>query len=64
MNFPDLEELIPGLKEKREKKEAQMTANKAGVKSTTPALPQQGAGRMTPPLPSAPVGPPQIRRGQ
>ena len=64
MNFPDLEELIPGLKEKREKKEAQMTANKAGVKSTTPALPQQGAGRMTHPLPSAPVGPPQIRRGQ
>ena len=47
MNFRDLEELIPGLKEAREKKEAQTTANKAGT--STPATPQQGLGRGTPP---------------
>lgn len=66
MNFSDLEKLIPGLREEREKKEAQMTANQAGVKSTTPAAPQQGAGRMIPPLPSAPAGtrPPQPQVNQ
>ena len=48
MNFPDLEKLIPGLREEREKKEAQTTANKAGT--STPATPQQGLGRGTPPL--------------
>ncbi len=66
MNFSDLEKLIPELREEREKKEAQMTANQAGVKSTTPAAPQQGAGRMIPPLPSAPAGtrPPQPQVNQ
>jgi len=47
MNFPDLEKLIPGLREEREKKEAQTTANKAGT--STPATPQSGLGRGTPP---------------
>jgi len=74
MNFSDLEELIPGLREEREKKEAQMTANQAGVKSTTPAAPQQGTAGRIPPSPAVPAGmrppipqggqPPQIRGGR
>lgn len=61
MNFRDLEELIPGLKEERERKEAQKTANQAGT--STPAQPQQPgtAGRIPPP-PAVPAGnvPPQV----
>ena len=57
MNFRDLEELIPGLKEVRERKEAQKTANQAGVKSTTPAnAPQSGLAGKNPPLLANSVG--------
>ncbi|HDP36350.1 MAG TPA: hypothetical protein ENN27_00555 [Candidatus Atribacteria bacterium] len=54
MNFSDLEKLIPGLKEERERKEAKMITTKAGI--STPATPQQGAGRMVPPQTPVPVG--------
>jgi len=54
MNFRDLEKLIPGLAEERERKEAQKTAKQAGT--STPATPQQGAGRGNPPPSSAPAG--------
>jgi len=57
MNFRDLEELIPGLAEARERKEAQKTTNQAGVKSTTPAnAPQTGLGRRIPPTSTNLVG--------
>lgn len=48
MNFSNLEELIPGLKEERERKEAQQTTNQAGT-STPAKAPQLGLGRGTPP---------------
>lgn len=60
MNFSDLEELIPGLKEAREKKEAQKTANQA--EKSTSAKPQQTglAGGNPPPSnnPAAVMRPP------
>ena len=64
MNFRDLEELIPGLKEERERKEAQKTANKAA--QSTAARPQQPglAGGNPPPSNNpAAVMRPQVNQG-
>jgi len=58
MKFPELEDLIPGLREAREAEEAKAktkaTANKAGT--PTPATPSQGAGMRTPPIKPALMG--------
>ena len=57
MNFRNLEDLIPGLKDKREQEEAKKaheTANKAG--NSTSAAQREGLGRKNPPLLPNPVG--------
>jgi len=63
MNFRDLEELIPGLKEVRERKEAQQTANQA-EKSTSATTQQEGLAGKNPPLLVNPAGNvPQVNQG-
>ncbi len=72
MNFRDLEKLIPGLAEERERKEAQKTAKTA--EQSTSATPPKGLAEKNPPLLANPAGmrpppnqggqPPQIRGGR
>jgi hypothetical protein len=55
MNFRDLDELIPGLKDERERKEAKKTANKA-AQSTAANAQQTGLGGVIPPNSPNPAG--------
>ena len=58
MKFPELEDLIPGLREERERKEAKAQTVKAAG-GPTPVTPPQGAGGTIPPVLPGSAGMPQ-----